>query len=103
MDRKLTGPKEKILLGGRKIDVLHAPGRSRGSVVFLTESDGLKVLFAHDLHGPLYPALLSNCSDYGKSLGMQLSIGADILCEGHYGLYRGKAKITAYIQQFMKD
>lgn len=102
VDRKLTGPKEEILLGGRKIDGLHAPGHSPGSVVYLTESDGLKVLFAHDVHGPLDPSLLSNRKDYEKSLKMLLSIEADILCEGHYGVYRGKSEVAAFVRQFMK-
>ena len=102
VDRKLAGPKEEILLGGRIIDILHAPGHSPGSVVYLTESDGLKVLFAHDVHGPLDPRLLSNRGDYEKSLKMLLLIGADILCEGHYGVYRGKADVAAFIRQFMK-
>lgn len=101
VDRKLTGHKEEILLGGRKIDVFHAPGHSPGSVVYLTESDGLKVLFAHDVHGPLDPGLLSNRKDYEKSLEMLLSIGADVLCEGHYGVYHGKSEVENFIQQFM--
>ncbi|MGC8495388.1 MAG: MBL fold metallo-hydrolase [Syntrophobacteraceae bacterium] len=103
VDRKLTGHREEILLGGRKIDVFHAPGHSPGSVVYLTESDGLKVLFAHDVHGPLDPGLLSNRRDYKKSLEMLLSIGADVLCEGHYGVYRGKSEVEGFIREFIKE
>lgn len=102
VDRKLAGPQGEILLGGRKIEVFHAPGHSPGSVVYLTESDGLRVVFAHDVHGPLDPGFLSNRGDYEKSLEMLLSIGADILCEGHYGVYRGKAEVAAFIRQFLK-
>lgn len=102
VDRKIIGPKEEILLGGRTIEVFHAPGHSPGSVVYLTESNGLKVLFAHDVHGPLDPGLLSNRKDYEESLEMLLSIEADILCEGHYGVYREKAEVAAFIRQFMR-
>jgi glyoxylase-like metal-dependent hydrolase (beta-lactamase superfamily II) len=101
VDRKLTGSGDEILLGGRKIDVVHAPGHSPGSVVYLTESDGLKVLFAQDVHGPLDPSFLSNLKDYKESLRMLLAIGADILCEGHYGVYRGKAEAARFIRQFI--
>jgi hypothetical protein len=33
---------------------------------------------------------------------MLLEIGADILCEGHYGVYRGKAEVARFIRQFIK-
>ncbi len=101
VDRKLSGSGDDILLGGRKIEVLHAPGHSPGSVVYLAESDGQKVLFAQDVHGPIEPSFLSNRKDYGKSLKMLLEIGADILCEGHYGVYRGKAEVARFIGQFI--
>jgi glyoxylase-like metal-dependent hydrolase (beta-lactamase superfamily II) len=102
VDRKLSGAREQLLLGGRAIEVFHAPGHSPGSVVYLTQSDGLKVVFAHDVHGPLDPGLLSNREDYEKSLALLLSMEADILCEGHYGVFRGKAETAAFVRQFMK-
>ncbi len=101
VDRKLTGARGKILLGGRKIEALHTPGHSPGAVAYLTESDGRKVLFAHDVHGPLDPSFLSNRQDYFKSLQELLDLGADILCEGHYGVYRGKEEAAAFIRQFL--
>jgi glyoxylase-like metal-dependent hydrolase (beta-lactamase superfamily II) len=102
VDKKLTGSGEDILLGGRKIKAIHAPGHSPGSVVYLTESDGLKVVFAQDVHGPLDPSFLSNSRDYHESLKMLLGLGADILCEGHFGVYRGKEEVAGFIRQFMQ-
>ncbi|MEN6439897.1 MAG: MBL fold metallo-hydrolase [Syntrophobacter sp.] len=102
VDRKLEGAGGDITLGGRKIEAIHAPGHSPGSTVYLTESDGLRVLFAHDVHGPLDPSFLSNAGDYHASLGMLLEIRADILCEGHYGVYKGKEEVAGFIRQFMK-
>ncbi len=102
VDRKLAGSGDEIILGGRKIKVVHAPGHSPGSVVYLTESDALKVLFAQDVHGPIDPSFHSNLKDYNKSLKMLLEFGADILCEGHYGVYRGKAEVARFIRQFIK-
>ena len=101
VDKKLSGSRGEIVLGGRKIEAFHVPGHSPGSVVYLTESDGLKVLFAQDVHGPIHPSLLSNSEDYHRSLKRLLSIGADILCEGHYGVYRGKTEVAKFIRQFM--
>ncbi len=101
VDRKLTGSSGEIMLGGRKIEVFHVPGHSPGSVVYLVVSDGLRVLFAQDVHGPIDPSLLSNYKEYQASLKKLLSIGADILCEGHYGVYRGKAAVADFIGQFI--
>jgi len=103
VDRKISGPGGEILLGGRKIKAIHAPGHTPGSVVYLTESDGLKVLFAQDVHGPIDPSFLSNYDHYQKSLELLLAIKADILCEGHFGVYRGKAKVSEFILQFIEE
>jgi glyoxylase-like metal-dependent hydrolase (beta-lactamase superfamily II) len=103
VDRKISGSGGEILLGGRKIEAIHAPGHSPGSVVYVTESDGLKVLFGQDIHGPIDPDFLSNYEDYQASLKMLLAINADVLCEGHYGVYRGKAEASGFIRQFMKS
>jgi glyoxylase-like metal-dependent hydrolase (beta-lactamase superfamily II) len=101
IDRKLAIPRERIDLGGRPIEAIHTPGHSPGSVVYVTESQGLKVLFGQDIHGPLDPSLLSNREDYIRSLNLLLSLEADILCEGHYGVYRGKNEIENFIRSFM--
>jgi glyoxylase-like metal-dependent hydrolase (beta-lactamase superfamily II) len=102
VDRKLSGAEEKIDLGGRDISAIHTPGHSPGSVVYLTESEGLKVLFAQDVHGPLDPSLLSDRQDYRQSLKRLLSLGADILCEGHFGIYRGKKDVEAFIRSYLQ-
>jgi glyoxylase-like metal-dependent hydrolase (beta-lactamase superfamily II) len=101
VDRKLRGPRETIFLGERRIEAIHAPGHTPGSVVFLFESDGKKVLFAQDVHGPLHPSFFSNATDYRKSLEMMLALEADVLCEGHYGVFRGKAEAARFIRQFL--
>ncbi len=101
IDRKLKGSRENINLGGRDIEAIHAPGHSPGSVVYLTESQGEKVLFAQDVHGPLDPSFLSNRKDYLKSLELLLSLEVDILCEGHFGIYKGKKAIDKFIKSFL--
>jgi len=101
IDVKLTGAEVNITLGGRAIIAIHVPGHSPGSVVYLTESDGQTVLFGQDVHGPLAPVLKSNRKDYLESLKKLISLNADILCEGHYGVYRGKEKIEKFIRSFL--
>jgi glyoxylase-like metal-dependent hydrolase (beta-lactamase superfamily II) len=103
VDRKLTRPREEIELGERTITAIHTPGHSPGSVVYLTESEAHKVLFAQDVHGPLDPSILSDRYDYLKSLKLLLSLEVDILCEGHYGIYEGRKPIMNFIRTFMPD
>jgi glyoxylase-like metal-dependent hydrolase (beta-lactamase superfamily II) len=100
VDIKLTLPKEKINLGDRQIEAIHIPGHSPGSVAYLTESDGYRVLFGQDVHGPLDANLLSNRKDYLQSLNLLLSLEADILCEGHFGIFKGKQEIRDFIESF---
>jgi glyoxylase-like metal-dependent hydrolase (beta-lactamase superfamily II) len=101
VDRKLTAEREAIELGGKEIEAIHVPGHSPGSVVYLTESEGSRVLFAQDVHGPLHPSLLSDRVAYLRSLELLLSLQADILCEGHFGVYRGKEVVSKFIRRFI--
>jgi glyoxylase-like metal-dependent hydrolase (beta-lactamase superfamily II) len=101
VDRKLSMAQEEIVLGERTIKAIHIPGHSPGSVVYLTESEGQKVLFAQDVHGPLAPSLLSDRKEYLHSLRLLISLEADILCEGHYGIYRGKKEVAKFIRSFL--
>ena len=98
---KYLGNRKELDLAGRKITALHTPGHSPGSVVYLTESDGLTILFGQDVHGPLDARLLSNQDDYLRSLKMLMALDADILCEGHYGIIRGKEGVRQFIQSFL--
>jgi len=102
VDWKLSSPRVNIPLGGQTIEAIHMPGHSPGSLVYLTRSQGQKVVFAQDVHGPLNESLLSNRQDYLHSLGMLLDLDTDILCEGHYGVIEGKKKIRAFIRSFMR-
>lgn len=101
VDWKLSDPQTEILLGGRAVTALHIPGHSPGSVAFLTESDGKKILFGQDVHGPLHPDLKSNHKDYISSLNSLLLLDADILCEGHFGVYSGKDAVRNFIRSFL--
>ena len=101
IDVKLAGSRNEFELGGRTIEAIHAPGHSPGSVVYVVESEGQRVLFGQDVHGPLDPSLLSNREQYLQSLHLLLSLGADVLCEGHYGVFRGKREVSNFIRGFI--
>ena len=57
VEHKIFGDQEEIRLGTRVIQAIHTPGHSPGSMVYLTESEGMKVLFGQDVHGPIHPDL----------------------------------------------
>lgn len=101
IDWKLRGKGEILPLGGKTIEAIHVPGHSPGSLVYVTESEGLKILFGQDVHGPLDEKILSNREDYILSLNLLLSLEADILCEGHYGIFRGKRDVAEFIRSFL--
>ncbi|HSD61480.1 MAG TPA: MBL fold metallo-hydrolase [Burkholderiales bacterium] len=101
VDRRLAHSREEIPLGRRSISAIHIPGHSPGSVAYLVESGGRRVLFAQDVHGPLRPALLSNPDDYYVSLQRLLDLNADILCEGHLGIFEGRESVAAFVRSFL--
>lgn len=101
IDVTWSGASQTFQLGDRPLIGFHTPGHSPGSAVYLLESAGLKVLFGQDVHGPLHPSLLSSQDEYQRSLHLLLDLEADILCEGHYGIYRGKKEVAAFIRRFL--
>jgi len=101
VDIKLGKPVETICLGNREITALHMPGHSPGSLVYLVNSEGRKILFGQDVHGPIHPDLLSDPVAYQDSLQGLLDLNADILCEGHYGVFHGKEKVREFITSFI--
>ena len=101
IDIKVASSKETFLIGKRNLAIIHTPGHSPGSVVYLVESEEKKILFGQDIHGPLDPSLLSNQKDYKNSLHYLLTLEVDILCEGHFGIFEGRREIQEFIGSFL--
>ena len=102
IDFKIEGDEQTIAVGGGNVEAYHCPGHSPGSLVYLTDLDGLRVLFGQDVHGPLDPSLLSDREDYLRSLQFILELQADILCEGHFGVFDGKDKVAKFIRSYLE-
>ncbi len=102
IDRTITAASETIALGRRAITAVHIPGHSPGSVAYVMESEGEKVVFAQDVHGPLHPSLLSDRDDYHASLQRLVDLDADILCESHFGIIRGRRDVALFIRSFLE-
>jgi glyoxylase-like metal-dependent hydrolase (beta-lactamase superfamily II) len=101
IDHKIEDHKEIFKVGKGEVFAYHCPGHSPGSLVYLVKLDDQKILFGQDVHGPLDSSFLSNPKDYIRSLKFMLGLKADILCEGHFGIYRDKEKIEKFIRSFM--
>ena len=88
-------------MGNGEVIAYHCPGHSPGSLVFVVDVDTTRILFGQDVHGPLDSSLLSDPGDYKNSLSFMLELKADILCEGHFGVYQGKEEIEHFIRSFL--
>lgn len=101
VDIQISSSTAEFAVGDLELRTYHTPGHSPGSMVLTVISDGLLVLFGQDVHGPLNDALHSVRADYERSLEFMLSLEADILCEGHFGVFRGKANVRDFIESFL--
>jgi len=69
-------------------------------VVYLVGLEKKRVLFGQDIQGLLDPSFLSNPEDYIRGLKFLLGLNADILCDGHFGVFKGE-KIEKFIRSYI--
>ncbi len=102
VDVKIEISEEFLVVGDQKIVCLHTPGHTPGSMSIYLDVCGKRILFAQDLHGPLLPEFGSNLEDWDQSTQKLLELEADILCEGHFGIYRSKEDVRNYIMSYRR-
>nr|MDO8062449.1 MBL fold metallo-hydrolase [Candidatus Freyrarchaeum guaymaensis] len=88
--------------GNLDFHLIHSPGHTPGSISVLVEVEGKRVLFGQDIHGPIEPSWGADVNQYCSSMRHLLSLNADVLCEGHYGIYRPAEKVKEYIERYME-
>jgi glyoxylase-like metal-dependent hydrolase (beta-lactamase superfamily II) len=103
VDVKFNNPEEVLKIGDQKIVCLHTPGHTPGSICIYLDKIGKKILFAQDLHGPLLEEFGSNLGDWDQSAKKLLDLKADILCEGHFGIYKTKKEVEKYILSYRRQ
>ena len=91
-----------LTIGNTDFQIIHTPGHTPGSISILVESEGKKVLFGQDLHGPFHDEFLSDLQDYQVSMNKLLRLNADILCEGHFGIFQPSKQVKQYIERHMQ-
>ncbi len=103
IDRKLSGSVETLKFGNEELHCIHTPGHTPGSISVYLDRNGKRVLFGQDIHGPFNKAFGSDISAWKKSMQTLLALEADILCEGHFGIYQPQKKVRDYIERYLEE
>jgi glyoxylase-like metal-dependent hydrolase (beta-lactamase superfamily II) len=101
VNRKLIGDVELLTVGDGTIVCLHTPGHTPGSLSLYFDDKGERVLFGQDIHGPFLAEFGSDLTAWQASMEKLLSLEADVLCEGHFGVYRPKSAVRRYIDSYI--
>lgn len=101
LEKRFKGSLEILKFGNYEFQCIHTPGHTPGSISIVLEVDDTKILFGQDLHGPMIPGI-SNFEDYQNSLRELLDLRADILCEGHFGIYQPASHVKRYIEGYIE-
>jgi glyoxylase-like metal-dependent hydrolase (beta-lactamase superfamily II) len=79
---------------------LHTPGHTPVSISLYLDKEGKRVLFGQDIHGPFLAEFGANMSHWQKSMETLLTLNADTLCEGHFGVYKPGHVVRQYIERY---
>jgi glyoxylase-like metal-dependent hydrolase (beta-lactamase superfamily II) len=101
VNHRMSGAEEELRVGDIVLNVIHIPGHTPGSIALWTEIDGRRILFGQDLHGPYVAAWGAVMDQVRPSLEKMRRLNADILCEGHFGVFRSQETVSGYIDQFL--
>jgi len=101
VDLKLKGEHEVLMCGTQRINCLHTPGHTPGSIVVYVDRADKRILFGQDIHGPFHEDFRSDIAKWRLSMEKLLSLEADILCEGHFGTYSPKERVERYIRGYL--
>ncbi len=103
VDRKLKGSQEALQFGAEQLHCLHTPGHTPGSIAVYLDREGKRVLFGQDIHGPFHKAFGSDIKAWKTSMQLLLALHADILCEGHFGIFQTKEEVRDYIERYLEE
>lgn len=101
--REVRGDGGAIDLGTARLLAIHTPGHTPGSITLQTRSEGMIVLFAQDVHGPFHADFGSDIKAWRRSMERLVSIGPDVLLEGHYGVIRPRGSAIAFIRDMLSQ
>jgi glyoxylase-like metal-dependent hydrolase (beta-lactamase superfamily II) len=97
VDHRMEDDEERL----GKLTLVHTPGHTPGSICAYVDSPEGRVLFGQDIHGPFSPSFGSDVAAWRRSMQRLIALEADVLCEGHYGIYRGKREVRSFIEEHL--
>ena len=89
-------------LAGKEFTIHYIPGHTPGSIAVSLTLKGKKVLFAQDIHGPFHKNWGSDTLLWREAVEKLIQLKADILCEGHFGVFQPKEKARQYLEGFLQ-
>jgi glyoxylase-like metal-dependent hydrolase (beta-lactamase superfamily II) len=101
VDVKVHASEEVLRFGRYELNIIHIPGHTPGSIAAYLDIDGDRVLFGQDIHGPYYRDWGADPDQAKISLQILIDLKADILCEGHFGIYRPADTVESYIRGYI--
>lgn len=102
IDIKISQPEASLTFGRYQLHLVHIPGHTPGSLAVYVDM-GKRVLFGQDIHGPYIPAWGADPAQAAASLQKLIELKADILCEGHFGIYQPASEVERYIAGYLRE
>jgi glyoxylase-like metal-dependent hydrolase (beta-lactamase superfamily II) len=103
VDIRFKADHEILRFGSEELHLLHTPGHTPGSMAIYLDRGGKRVLFGQDIHGPFLPSFKSDVGHWRISMEKLLALEADILCEGHFGIFQTKEQVRKYIKGYVRQ
>jgi glyoxylase-like metal-dependent hydrolase (beta-lactamase superfamily II) len=103
IDMRISGEEERLVFGQHELICLHTPGHTTGSISVYLDISGKRILFGQDIHGPFLAEFGSDIGRWQVSMKKLLALKADVLCEGHFGVYRPNEKVTEYVERYLEE
>lgn len=101
VDERIAGEHHTLAVGGITMGIVHIPGHTPGSIAAYMDVPEGRVLFGQDIHGPYLAEWGADRKKARDSLAKLIALKADILCEGHFGVYRPAAAVERYIRGYL--
>ena len=101
VDIRLCKEEEILRYGEYELKVIHIPGHTPGGIAVYVDIEK-RVLFGQDIHGPYFLRGSDPAQDKA-SLQKLIDLNADILCEGHFGIYQPAIEVRRYIESYLDN
>ena len=98
VNHRVAGDEETLTFSRGSLRLVHTPGHTPGSLVAVLDTPKKRVLFGQDIHGPFVAQFGSDVPTWRRSMQKVLDLKADILCEGHFGVIRGKREVRRFVE-----